>query len=415
MHDAVLAAQRHVHANADPQDLFEAAIARGVERRYSQRVRDFGVELAAVAGEPQLRPLLNQLADALYDPLALREAAFDCAFSASGARTLCQSLFHDSLATAEEFPTEIREIGGTIEAEEFEQIRGSTSVLFKVRRDGSTFAAFKPVQEEQLANYRGEIASYRLSALLQLAISVPNNIEVRVNETTFLAMTGADDIEGNAVNRLRELTWFDLEGTHWLYGTLKEWIPGFTSFPLEITEVWDWLVSVDTTANELATRDLQSILQPLATVEDVDFDGIIDRCGEMDATDFAVQLSDLHVFDALINNFDRYQTREFGRNVQFNHQQFVSLDNGASFQHPDAMSDVVSMRHLRTIEVFSRSTISALRHMDLEFARDFMFPNSPHTDESAQWAFFLERRERVLAYVDDLIAEHGERAVLRLP
>jgi hypothetical protein len=136
------------------------------------------------------------------------------------------------------------------------------------------------------------------------------------------------------------------------------------------------------------------------------------------ALDLARQLSNLHVFDLLINNWDRYSGAYPGVNSQFNHGMFVSIDNGAAFQarRQGNTSEFTTWNRLRRIEIFSRTTIESIRSMDTDRARALLFPTSRwHTDDDDRWERFLHRRERLLSHIDALIEQHGEDRVLVLP
>lgn len=411
----VTEARNSVHNASDITPLLRRAFIHNLERGYRQAARDSAGEWAEQIGRPDLEDILVEVVDTIGFPDQARRATLVCAMEYPSAREICMSLFYDAVIGDNEGLGLDPIMLTSQSADRLEQIHGNSSVLFKVRVDGHTVAAFKPLQEAPLTNIRGEIASYRLCELINCAISIPQNREAWIRDEDFIELARVETVEGNAVDRLEELDWFDSPNGQILYGTWKEWVPGFTNFPLEMTEIWRPLVDPEVSFSDLQRMNLTAMLRPLAEAEDISYQEIMDRVGGMTPVDFALQISDLHVFDLLINNFDRYQLREYGRNVQWNHQQFVSLDNGASFQPLGELTAAIPARKIQVIGRFSRSMIFALRNMDTERARTFMFPPNEHFDDDSVFEFFLQRRQMVLDHVDQMIVRYGERTVLSLP
>ena len=299
-----------------------------------------------------------------------------------------------------------------------EPFQGSSSVIFKVRRGSETVGVFKPHQTVRHQSYRGEIAAYRLCALIHCTLTIPSSREARVRESDFRALTGLGPRDPTTFYaRNSDVVFFtDDEGTRWLFGVVKDWVPDFCRFPIEYVDVWETLVRVGADPERLRGRSVRQVLAELDGRERGFYRRIVARAEDTSAYELARQLSELHVFDLLINNFDRYQPDWYGMNAHWTDGRFVAIDNGASFHTTEEFNWRAVQRRIRPVQVFSRSMIDALRWMDDEAAFGLLFPPSPfHDDDDDRFACFVERREWLLAYVDGLVAEHGEDAVYLFP
>ncbi len=121
--------------------------------------------------------------------------------------------------------------------------------------------------------------------------------------------------------------------------------------------------------------------------------------------ELARQISNLLVFDFLINNWDRFSGAKnfFGVNCQISHGRFVSIDNGASFaQTPNPKPE----KNLRRIRRFSRLTYDAVSAFDKERLREYLFP-TPTAFENEKFETFWQQRRRYLDYVRQCIDENG--------
>lgn len=307
-----------------------------------------------------------------------------------------------------------------VDLDRLEVLGGGSTITLKIKLAGVTIGAFKPWQTRYQSNYRAELAAYRLCALMHCGFQIPINREVRISEADFLRLYGIRSLNqatGYSAG-FADLIWFaDEDGTRWLHGTWKEWVPGFTGFPIEFTQYWSPLVARGMTRERLDEMTIQQAIAPFRG-ESGNYGGISSRLDALTPVDFARQLSNLHVFDALINNWDRYSGIFWGANCQFNNGRFVSIDNGAAFQSrlTGNHSDTATFQRLQNVQIFSRQTIAAIRWMDLDRTRALLLPPSAnHPEEDQAWERFVARRERLLAYVDGLIESRGEDAVLVLP
>ncbi len=293
-----------------------------------------------------------------------------------------------------------------------EHLGGGSSITMRfLDPHGNAVAAFKPNQTRQQSSYRGELAAYRLCPLINCGFEVPRNREVRISRDTLMRLAGREsDREIAAFDRqYRDVVWtVDPDGETWLYGTQKDWVPAFRTFAIEHRSAWRHLVQVGRTLRGTAESTLRANLtQYRRSSASPDTDGLT-----FDA--LARQLSNLHVYDYLTNNWDRYSRHYSGVNCQWRGDHFLSIDNGAAFgprdQHGVAARRVVT--NLNQVERFSRRTVHAIRWMQPDQLYPFLFPASELHDEKALFDDFVERRRRLLAYVDDQILEHGKAAVM---
>ncbi len=307
-----------------------------------------------------------------------------------------------------------------VDADQLERLGGGSTITIKFRLNDETVGAFKPNQTRMQSNYRAELAAYRLCSVMRCGFDVPRNREVRIREQDFLDLYGLNSIDSGAGYSAGfvDLVWFEDEsGERWLHGTLKDWVPGFTRFPIESVGAWDFLVS------QWMSRERLDAMDPLRALdgfrgEDGNYGGLASRREEMTALDLSRQLSNLHVFDFLLNNWDRYSGEFPGVNCQFNHGRFVSIDNGAAFQPPGiggGSSSSTTWARMQPVGIFSRETIDALTWVDPAELYTLLFPPSPHHDEMASYKPFLLRRQRLLEHVHGQVQRRGEADVFMLP
>ncbi len=296
------------------------------------------------------------------------------------------------------------------------QLGGGSTLSFKVKKGGTTIAMTKPNTTQQQTFTRGEVAAFRLCNIMRCGFKVPHNREIRFPLRDFLAAYGVTSLQ-NRTGYSRRFSEFILstdDHTSYVDGTLKEWVPGFTTYPLEHTDGWIALLNGYIRPEKLATMSLEDALRPMRGKERAYIRAMLDRGEETDALDFARQLSNLHVFDYLLNNWDRYSGIYWGVNCQWNHGTFVSIDNGAVLQIRDWGK--ATWDRLQIIRLFSKSTVEAIRLMDHDLMREFMFPDfENHPDEDKRFENFWSRRERFLTWIDSLIERYGEDHVLGLP
>jgi hypothetical protein len=293
---------------------------------------------------------------------------------------------------------------------------GGSTITLKFKLNDENVAAFKPDQTRRQSNYRAEVAAYRLCPMVRCGFEVPYSFEARIERREFMRLYGVRSLdpeylatlEGYAVNFV-DLLWRrdDADGADYLYGVWKDWVPHFTGFAIEYTDVWDEWVEWDGDAAELE-QPLADALRPLRGRDRGRYDEMMQEAGELTTRGLAQQISNLIAFDFLINNWDRFSGAYYGVNCQFASGRFVSIDNGAGFmsRSPDRPRE-----RLHQVTRFSRSLVREVRLMDTEALLPILFPD-PTDDERSRWEAFRARRQELLDYVDGLIAEHGEDAVL---
>ncbi|MFT6395818.1 MAG: hypothetical protein ACJAYU_000560 [Bradymonadia bacterium] len=317
-------------------------------------------------------------------------------------------------ADRERFPLPMGELHAGVQVDELRAFDGSSSIIMRYIVDDETIGIFKPHQNVRHQSFRGEVAAYRLCHLIRCTFVVPLSAETFVEEAEFRALAGVSSSDRlNFRTARRTPTFFeDDQDRQVLYGVFKSWVPDFSRFPLEYREVWLPLVQNGVTEDELSALSVRRALSQFDGRRRGFFGEIVARSEGMTASNLARQLSELHVFDLLINNFDRYQAEWYGMNVHWQQGGFVSIDNGASFSLPEEFSFTAARRRCQLIEVFPRSMIDAIRWLEPEEAFALLFPPNPYfDDEEGRFAYFIERRQWLLDHVDNLVAQYGEDEV----
>lgn len=266
-----------------------------------------------------------------------------------------------------------------------ERNRGGVTVTFKVRFDNRQKANFKPQQRSEIANYRAELAAYRLSRLLGIHRVPPACGRVVPRAT----LQRAGDASGDETFSRRVMT--ELLGRDdAVPGAVLYWVPG--------------------------------ALEPVPGAES--YAALLDPARPLDPAQatLAAELSTLILFDFLNDNVDRWsggnilRQRAEGANPP---GPMLYMDNGASFSaihegrgaRPEEQA-----RRLAAVGRFSRSFVAALRGLTRESIRDAVAadPLGPCLS-GAQIDAVLTRRDLVLARVDAVARERTETAALAFP
>ncbi len=270
--------------------------------------------------------------------------------------------------------------------ERIERNRGGSTVSFRVWFAGGQRGLFKPQQRSEVANFRAELAAYRMSRLLGFHRVPPACGRTLPRE--LLQRTA--DRSGDAAFSTRVMT--ELLGrSDAVPGAMLYWVPGS--------------------------------LEPVPGVER--YAALLggDPVPEADRT-LARELSDLLLFDFLNDNVDRWS----GGNILRQRSApgalpgitspMLFMDNGASFS---ALHDGLGARpqdqagRLDRVQRFSRSTVEALRAITPVSLRRAMAddPLGPCLSELQQSAV-IARKTRVLRHVEAVIAARGEVEALSL-
>lgn len=269
--------------------------------------------------------------------------------------------------------------------ERYERNRGGSTLTFRVRLAGGQKALFKPQQRAEVANFRAELAAYRLSRLLGLH-RVPPACGRAVPRD---ALQRAADASGDEAYSRRAMTELLGRGES-VPGATLFWVPGALE-PVPGAESYATLLD--------PAQPLQPEQRPLAA-----------------------DLSALLVFDFLEDNVDRWS----GGNVLRQRAEgggvpgpTLFMDNGASFS---AIHDGLGARpeeqrrRLAAVGRFSRGLVERLRALTEGSLRRAVAddPLGPCLSD-AQIRAVLVRRDRVLDRVAEAVSAHGEAAVMAFP
>ena len=395
----------------DPSSLSAyTARCRGLLRRHEAGQALACLEEAASAGlEDSALGLIR--GDALMvsgEFEAAREVFFglrDRAPSTAGLQPRLVSSFRDD----PRFLRPVETIEPGVQVTEIRALGGGSTVTLKFKLNGETIAAFKPAQTRRQSNYRAEVAAFRLCPIIRCDFEVPYSYEVRVEQRAFMRLYGIRSLEGQTgyAENFADLVWTHEDDGRYLHGVWKDWVPHFTQFPIEYEDIWASWVATDGDPTDL-DQPLETALRPLRGRERGHFREIVEEAGTANTRDLARQISNLLVFDFLINNWDRFSGSYYGVNCQWASGQFVSIDNGAGFMTRDP---VRPRQRLHQVGRFSRRLVEEVRQLDRESLLPLLFPD-PTERERENFAVFWNRRQELLDYIDGLIAERGEDAVL---
>ncbi|HUJ57062.1 MAG TPA: hypothetical protein VLX92_01150 [Kofleriaceae bacterium] len=266
---------------------------------------------------------------------------------------------------------------------------GGTSLSLRVEFANGARAAFKPQQIHPQSDPRKEIAAYRIDRLLGIGhvapampIALPLDQVIAASDESARAYT-VGRINDEAITH---------DGI--VRGELSWWIP-------EIRDVTFGPYRVDETAGiDLWTSYLQHDAKIPNELEPM-----------------LAQLATCVVFDVLIDNADRWTGNNTKGSVD--RKTLYFMDNTLSFSQ-FTLGHETNLTPLYKIEVFPRGLIRRLRGLTAEAVTAALDLG----DDPAKMAPLLEpgevraliaRRDHLLRYIDALIAQYGEAAVLALP
>lgn len=265
---------------------------------------------------------------------------------------------------------------------------GGTSLSIRVDFANGARAAFKPEQIHTQSNPRREIAAFRLDRLLSLGHVPPaKETAIAVKDLLDAADPGfrayyAQRIADEAIAR---------DGV--LHGELSWWVP-----ELKLAAFGRQRID-EKEGRELWTAWLQVGAKYPAQYRE-----------------FLAQLSALILYDVLIDNADRWS----GANTTMSPdgKLLFFMDNTlafsiAKFGHP------MNTGAMRRIQVFPKGLVGRLRTLTLEQLEATLAP-APESKlgpllNPTEIRAILHRRDNMLRYIDQLIARHGEEAVLAFP
>jgi len=264
--------------------------------------------------------------------------------------------------------------------------RGGSSLSLRLDFDNGSRAAFKPDQIHLHSNPRREIAAYRIDRLLAIGRVPP-----AIGRTFRLEdLTGAvDRSQAWATQRLRTEA---IAHHGQVRGELSWWIP-------VLSDAYIGKSRLDQTD---AIVQWRRWLRAGAQIPE-------------DRVELCRQLSIMTVFDFLIDNTDRWT----GNNARVSEDGAVLyfMDNTLSFSR-SPRGHRKSHVYLERVQTFSRALIERLRRLQRAQVEAVLAveetPFHPLLTE-AEIDALMGRRDQILAYVDQLIATHGEEQVLVFP
>jgi hypothetical protein len=263
---------------------------------------------------------------------------------------------------------------------------GGTSLSMRLDFEGGGRAAFKPEQTFFQSNPRYEVAAYRLDRLLGIGHVAP----AFTRDFTVEELIAALDPSQRGWGEQKMLDAMEPKGGR-IAGEVQWWIP-------EI---------IDATIQGIRVDEVEGVIRWHRYL----------RAGTRippEAYEMARQLSDVILFDFVIDNVDRW-TLSNTKGSPDGHVLYF-MDNTLSFTtFTEGLPK--SQVYLRRAEKFSRRLVTRLRALtrdELEHALADRGPLGPllQPDEITG---VLGRRDAALAYIDRLIQEHGEDEVLAFP
>jgi hypothetical protein len=264
--------------------------------------------------------------------------------------------------------------------------RGGSSISLRIDFDNGARAAFKPEQAAPQTVPRKEIAAYRIDRLLGLG-AVPPAIGRALPADELLAAV----VPGSQVflPRLKEEMRIQ-DGM--VPGELSWWIPIIDKAKIDGYEI-------DTTDGIVTWKRYLSVGKDMPE----------------DQVSLLAQISSMVLFDFIINNPDRWS----GANARVSEDGSILyfMDNTMSFG-PDGEGHRKCRIYIRRSQKFSRSLVAALRALTIEEVSEAVAHDKgpfPHLLSELEIEMLMKRRDYALAYIDELIAEHGESAVLVFP
>ncbi len=264
--------------------------------------------------------------------------------------------------------------------------RGGSSLSLRLDFDNGARAAFKPEQTFLHSNPRREIAAYRIDRLLGIGRVPP-----AIGRSFSLAELEAavDASQRGQVARLKKEA---VARRGQVRGEASWWIP-------TIDDVYIGKNRMDSTD---AIVQWRRWLKAGATIPP-------------ERVELCAQLSTMTLFDFLIDNTDRWT----GNNAKAtaDEKTLYFMDNTLAFSR-NKKGHHKNHLYLERVQKFSRRMVERLRALDEAQVRAVLEPEVAPFDRlltDPEIAALMGRRETLLAYIDELIAQHGEDKVLVFP
>jgi hypothetical protein len=263
--------------------------------------------------------------------------------------------------------------------------RGGSSISMRVDLAGGGRGSFKPDQTNRISVPRKEVAAYRVSRLLGLTSVAPVLATAYPRDEVLAALGAAPP---DKLLRFAAEVPSTPEGL--VTGSLAWWIPKIAHCRIGGLRV-DEAPGVAVWTRQLTIGQ------------------------EMPRDPLVAQVSDMLVFDFLINNVDRWP----GGNVRCSPdgEQLFFMDNAMAFA-PAPFGHVKVRTRLYTVQRFSRRLYQALVALDADDVTDTMMTDTgwwPRLLSRGEVTALMARRNHLVAYIDALIARHGASRVLVFP
>lgn len=267
---------------------------------------------------------------------------------------------------------------------------GGTSLSLRLEFANGARAAFKPEQNHPQSDPRREIAAYRIDRLLGIGRVPPAKpTTITVDELLAAAEPSHRTFIGS---RLRDEA-IIRRGV--LHGELSWWVP-----EIKLAKLGPY--RIDEKAGKLVWT---SYLQIGATIP-------------TEVRPLVEQISALVLFDVLIDNPDRWT----GSNTMMalDGQTLFFMDNTMSFSNL-AFGHQSNLLAMRRIQVFPRGLVARLRALTAEQLDEALVVPEAEAHQlspllrPAEIRAILVRRDNMLRFIDQLIEQHGEAAVLAIP
>lgn len=266
--------------------------------------------------------------------------------------------------------------------------RGGSSISLRIEFEGGERAAFKPDQTNRQSIPRKEVAAFRINRMLGLS-SVQPAIGRQFRLDDILSHLHPESRQ--FLPRLRAEM---IRDDGWVKGALSWWIP-----VIEHAAVRDGRYRIDSTEGIVTWKRYLTVGELIPHQE----------------IELVAQISNLVLFDFLINNPDRWsggnaRASEDGKILYF-------MDNTLSFgDKPNGLEKV--RKYLFRSQKFSRRLVAAMRRLDERELRATLDRDRGPFEyllTDAEIAATMARRDFAMAYIDDLIARFGESTVLEFP
>ena len=249
-----------------------------------------------------------------------------------------------------------------------------TTVKFKATLLGGMRVGIRPSQVNSQGYHRADVASYHLSRALGLNTIAPSCLVTLERADLETAERLTRTMRGRIATELRPTSGKTIEASVTL------WVDDLRHSKLDL-DVAEWRPLLRQTSR------LDGI--PRATLAE------------------AIEGSRLITWDFLIDNWDRWSGGNTFRTGSGNTP--VWLDNAAGFGSYTRAMRRKNQAQLRGVERFSRRFISALRSTD---GKALIAALAPAALSPRERNDLIERRLFLLDHVDQLVAIHGELAVL---